>query len=70
MRAVVEDLQPDTFRQRGLELFQPRRDRCDKRTSVGTAKGQHQPLHGFALTVMGHGAIAGETADPDFGNVS
>ena len=67
--AVVEDIEPDALGQTGRQFIELGLDAVDQGARIGAAQRQHQRLDRLALTIAGHGAIAGQGREPDLGDI-
>ena len=68
--AVVEGFDGGAFRERRRDLRQLRLDPGHHALCVGAAQSEHQALDRFALTILGHGAVAGQRTETDFRDVA
>ena len=68
--AVIEDVDRNAFRQRRFKLLQTLADIAHELTRISTAQTEHESLDRLAAAVGRDGAVAGERAYVNAGNVA
>ena len=61
--AIVEDVDGDALRKRGLQFLQALADVTHELAGIGAAQAEHQPLDRFAMAIDRDRAIARQRAD-------